>query len=111
MEITQDKVAEKIATEKFGSGFRMIQNKSETFILCLKSEEKKNHPHTSVEYFVYDVDKEEISFSEKLLDAEIGWFDDHNLEIRIKPEIITGDNDITVYLLNVITKVKSKSNS
>lgn len=110
-EITKDKSAEKLAAEKFGSGYKLIKNKSESFILCLKLEEKQNQPHTSVEYFVYDLDKEEIIFSEKLLDAEVGWFDDHNLKLRIIPEIISDDNDIHTYLLNVFTKVKKKSNS
>lgn len=108
MEITQDKNVEKQATEKFGSGYKLIKNKSETFILCLKPEEKKNHPHTSVEYFVYDLDKGEIILSETLLDAEVSWFDDYNLEIKINPETISDDNEVNMYLLNVITKVKRK---
>jgi hypothetical protein len=110
-DVTKYKSAEKLATEKFGSGHKLIKNKSESFILCLKSEEKQNQPHTSVEYFVYDLDKEEIIFSETLLDAEVGWFDDHNLEIKINPETISDDNGVKMYLLNVITKVKRKSNS
>lgn len=110
-EIAKDKNVQKLAAEKFDSGYKLIKNNSSSFILCLKSKEKQNQPHTSVEYFVYDLDKEEIIFSETLLDAEVGWFDDHNLEIKINPETISDDNDVTMYLLNVITKVKRKSNS
>jgi len=52
----------------------------------------------------------EIIFEEKLNDADIKWLDDYNIEIRITPEVISGDDDITVFIFNVLTKEKQKTN-
>ena len=110
LELSDYKQAESLAKEKYGTDFAIVKNELGTLILCYKEDKKKSQPHTSVEYFVYDLNKKEIIFEEKLNDADIKWLDDHSIEIRITPEVISGDDDITVFILNVLTKEKQKLN-
>lgn len=108
-EISSYDIAETLAVKKFGSSYEIVKNESDTFILYYKNDERKNHPHKLVEYFVYDLKRKEIIFEEKLFDADIEWIDDQNIEIRINPEVIS-DDEANVFILNVLTKQKSKSN-
>ena len=110
LELSDYKQAESLAKEKYGTGFEIVKNEQGTLILCYKIDKKKRQPHTSVEYFVYDMNTKEIVFEEKLYDADIKWLDAHNIEIRITPEVISSDDDVTVFILNVLTKEKQKSN-
>ena len=98
-----------VAKERFGDNYQFINNESNTFILCFEKDVKKNNPHISLHYFVYDLCKEKIVAEEKLIDAEINWLDDSNLEIRITPEVISED-EISIFRLNVLTGKKVKSN-
>ena len=41
---------------------------------------------------------------------KLKWIDDHNIEIRINPEIISSDDNVPIFILNVLTKEKQKSN-
>lgn len=102
--------AEILAKERFCAGYEVAKNESDTFILFYKKDEKKNQPHTFLNYFIYNVNKNEIVYEEKIYDAEIKWLDDQNIEIRINPEIISSDEDVTVFILNVLTKEKQKTN-
>ena len=88
-ELTKFENVEILAKEKLGNGYLLVENESRTFMLCYKIENKKSQPHSSIHYFVYDLNNKEIIFEEKLLDAEIKWVDDNNIEIRINPEIIS----------------------
>ncbi len=108
-EFSSYEIAETLAVKKFGSSFEMVKNEFNTFILCYKIDERKNHPHKSLEYFVFDLNQKEIIYEEKILDAEINWLDNYNLEIKINPEIISDDEPV-IFILNVLTKQKSKSN-
>jgi hypothetical protein len=101
--------AESLATKKLGNDFVRSTNESSTYLLFYKNEEKRNQPHTSLSYFVYSLEKKEIAFEEKVLDAEVKWFDDKHIEIQIKPEVISGDDETTNYFINVLTKEKLKS--
>ena len=109
-ELSKYEDADILAKKKFGNDYEIDKNKSGTLILCYKEDKKKNQPHTSVEYFVYNMSTKEIIFEEKLNDADIKWLDDYNIEIRITPEVISGDDDITVFIFNVLTKEKQKTN-
>ena len=102
--------AEILAKDRFSADYEVVKNESESFILCYKKDEKKHQPHSTLNYFVYDVNKNKIVFEEKLIDSDIKWLDDHNIEIRIIPEVVSGDDDVTVFILNVLTKEKQKSN-
>jgi hypothetical protein len=109
-ELASYKSAEVLAKEKFGDEYNLAENKNGKFILCYKIREDKNRLHSSLHYFVYEASQNGIIFEEKLNDSKIKWLDDQNLEITITPEVISGDDDITVFILNVLTKEKRKSN-
>ena len=63
-----------------------------------------------LEYFVYDLNKKDIIFDEKINDADVKWYDENNLEIRITPEIISTDDETNVFLLNILSGKKQKLN-
>lgn len=109
-ELASYKSAEVLAKEKFGDEYNLAENENGKFILCYKIREDKNRLHSSLHYFVYEASQNGIIFEEKLNDSKIKWLDDQNLEITITPEVISGDDDITVFILNVLTKEKRKSN-
>ena len=110
LELSDYKQAESLAKEKYGTGFEIVKNEHEAMMLCYKEDKKRSQPHSTLSYFVYDLNKKEIIFEEKLFDADIKWLDAHNIEIRITPEVISSDDDVTVFILNVLTKEKQKSN-
>jgi hypothetical protein len=99
-----------LAKEKFGDEYNLVENQDGKFILCYKIREDKNQLHSSLHYFVYEASQNGIIFKEKLNDSKIKWIDDQNLEITITPEVISGDDDIKVFILNVHSKEKQKSN-
>lgn len=99
-----------LAKQKYERDYFIIENEPGTFVLCYKKYEKKNQPHTLLEYFVYDLNKKEIIFDEKINDADVKWYDENNLEIRITPEIISSDDETYVFLLNILSGKKQKLN-
>lgn len=109
-EIIDYKAAEKLAKEKFGENFMVEKNNSGALFLCYKTDETKNQLHTILHYFIYDVKSGSIILQEKLNDAAVRWVDEHNIEIKLTPEIISGDEDETGFIFNVITKEKQKRN-
>ena len=109
MGIKDYEAAELLASKKLGNDFIRSANESSTYLLFYKNEEKRNQPHTSLSYFVYSFEKQEIVFEEKVLDAEVKWFDDKHIEIQIKPEVISSDDETTKYFINVLTKEKLNS--
>ena len=96
-DISRYKSAEILAKQKFGNAYFLVENESKTFVLCYKMDEKKIQPHSSIHYFVYDLNTNQIVFEENLIDIEIKWFDDKNIEIRIIPEIISDDESQTIF--------------
>ena len=107
-ELMDYKAAEKLAKEKFGENFVVQKNNSGALFLCYKTEETRNQLHTMLHYFIYDVKSGSIIHQEKLNDASVRWFDEQNIEIKLTPEIIIGDEDETGFIFNVITKEKQK---
>jgi hypothetical protein len=110
LELTGFESAVILAEEKFGDEYNFVENQNGKFILCYKIWEDKNQLHSSLHYFVYEAYQNEIIYEEKLNDSKIKWLDDQNLEITNTPEVISGDDNITVFILNVLTKEKRKSN-
>lgn len=108
-ELSHYKNAEHIGKEKLGDDFEMIKNNAGSFVLFRKMGIKKNHPHTSINYFVYDLKNGAVIFEENLVDSEVNWLDETHLYIKSNPEIISGDEDINSFILNILTKEKIKS--
>ena len=104
------KAAENLAKEKFGENFIVEKNNTGSFFLCYKNREAKNQLHTLLHYFIYEVKSQKIIYEEKINNAAVKWFDEHHVEILVNPEIISGDDDETTFILNVITKEKQKRN-
>ena len=109
-EIMDHKAAENLAKEKFGENFIVEKNNTGSLFLCYKNREAKNQLHTLLHYFIYEAKSQQIILEEKINDAAVKWFDEQNIEIKLTPEIISGDDDETTFILNVITKEKQKQN-
>lgn len=100
----------KLAKEKFIADYEILPNDLGTFILCSKVNKKEDHLHFYTEYFVFDVNKKEIIFEEKVIDSQVYWLDRENLEIIYTSEIIYGDENLLKFVLNLHTKEKRKLN-
>jgi hypothetical protein len=109
-EIMDYEAAENLAIEKLGENFVVEKNNSGSLFICYKIEETRNRLHILMHYFIYDVKSGRIIHEEKINDAAVKWFDEHNIEIKLTPEIISGDEDETGFIFNVITKEKQKRN-
>lgn len=109
-EIMHYNAAENLAKEKFGENFVIEKNNTGSLFLCFKVREAKNQLHTLLHYFIYEAKSQRIIIEEKINDAAVKWFDEHNIKITLTPEIISGDEDETTYILNVITKEIQKRN-
>lgn len=110
LELTDYEVVMDIAKEKLGKNYFIEKNRSGTCYLVYRADENKSKLHTQLHYFVYENTTKKIVYEEKLIDASVKWFDEDNIEIIFTPEIISGDEDENVYILNVITKEKQRKN-
>jgi hypothetical protein len=110
LELIDYEVVMESAKEKLGENYSIEKNISGTRYLVYSVDENKSKLHTQLHYFVYENTAKKIVYEEKLIDASVKWLDEDNIEIIFTPEIISGDEDENVYILNVITKEKQKKN-
>ncbi len=105
-EISKYEKAEILAKDKFVQDYEILPNDEKSFLLCRKVSNRKDELHFTVEYFIFDCQKEKVILEERIIDARVNWFDNENIEVIYTPEIISGDEDIQRFIINVRTKEK-----
>jgi len=81
-----------IAEAKYKNNIEYVFNPSKNKVLCIhKTKSTPNFPQSKVEFFVFDLNENEIIYEDDLNGGSIKWFNDQQLEILLSPEVVTGD--------------------
>lgn len=105
-EISDYEKVEILAKDKFVQDYEILLNQEKSLLLCRKIYNRKDELHFTIEYFIFDIQKEKVILEEQIIDAHVNWFDNENIELNYTPEIISGDEDIQRFIINVRTKEK-----
>lgn len=105
-EISNYEKVEILANDKFVQHYEILPNEEKSFLLCRKMSNRKDGLHFTIEYSIFDLQKEKVILEERIIDAQVNWFDNENIEVNYAPEIVSGDEDIHRFIINVRTKEK-----
>jgi len=93
-----------IAKEKLGTGTAEIMNESKDFVLIEKREsETDNKTFGKIQFIVFDLENNKITYEDTLVNANISWFNNYFLKVTTIPGIIRGDQDSSpiTYMIDV----------
>jgi hypothetical protein len=102
---------ETIAAEKYGDNIEYIFNSPKTHVICLKRNKPSPQiPQNQISFFIYDLKNGEIIFEESSIDAEVRWKSEDQVEVRITPGIVSGEETAEdfIYVYDVISRKKIK---
>lgn len=100
-----------IAIQKYGHNIEYILNSLKTHVICLKRNKPTPQiPQHQISFFIYDLEDKQIIFEESSIDAEVKWKNDHQVQVKITPGIVSGDEtpeDFTyIYDVRLGKKIK-----
>ncbi|VAX28835.1 hypothetical protein MNBD_IGNAVI01-2120 [hydrothermal vent metagenome] len=102
----------KVAEEKYHDNFKIIFNSNKDFALCVHKNKSKIPGPESINYFVYDISKDKITYEGNIPNGSISWESDYKIRLEEIPGIIQKDKpSSSVYILNVKTNSKTKLDS
>lgn len=107
------KTYQQIAQKKFGDKVDFKLNSDGSYALCKKIiPEPKLNPNQPIEFFVYDIKKEEIIYENKIANAKISWHNNTQLLITKQKGYITGPTDTGkwTYVFDLQSKKKITPN-
>lgn len=82
-----------LAKEKYSGDINYLSNKERTFVICVKRNKTNSvTPHSTINFFVYDIRSGNIIYEEERISAEVGWKDNTGVQVSIIPEIINEDD-------------------
>jgi len=88
------KTYQQIAQKKFGEKGEYKLNPNKSYALCKKVIPKPVlNPNQLIEFFVYDIQQEEIIYENKIANAKISWHNNTQLLIIKQKGYITNPND------------------
>ena len=88
------KTYQQIAQKKFGEKVEFKLNPNKSYALCKKVIPKPVlNPNQLIEFFVYDIQQEEIIYENKIANAKISWHNNTQLLIIKQKGYITNPND------------------
>ena len=101
-----------IANEKFKSNFNIRYNSKNNFALCTHRNKSSIPGPESINFFVYDLINDKISYESKISKGSISWISEYEIKIEEIPGIVQKDNIMQthIYILNVKTNSKTKIN-
>lgn len=92
--LNQGKSYEQIAVKKFGEKVEYKLNSDKTYALCEKMIlEPLQNPNQLIEFFVFDIQKEEIVYSDKIANIKISWYNNAQLLITRQKGYIADPTD------------------
>jgi hypothetical protein len=98
-----------IAVEKYGNNIEYVLNNSKTHVICLKQNKPTpQFPQNQISFFVYDLAKEEIILEESLIDGEVSWKNDREIQVKMTPGMLTTDEEYNKQLTGYIFDVKER---
>jgi len=107
------KTYKQIAEQKLGDKVECELNSNMNYALCKKIiPEPKLNPNQLIEFFVYDIQKGEIIFEDKIANAKISWYNNTQLLITRQKGYITTPTDTGkwTYIFDLQSKKKISTN-
>ena len=107
----QTKSIRVVATEKFGRDYKIFNNKSTTFAICLNEKNRLKAAEVNrISYFIFDIKNSEIIFEDSLSNSNVGWENDNLVTVtRIPGMIKKNDESINrnkIYSFDVLSRKK-----
>lgn len=85
---------ENAAFKKFNKNYTTIYNKTKDYILCLNSRYNLEKMNTSsLAFFIYDLNKEEIILDETISYGSVEWIDNYKIKVEVVPGIVKGNDE------------------
>jgi len=112
--ITPDNIEalKKIAKEKYKDYFELLYNTKKDFALCINKNKSDIPSPESINYFVYDLLKNKITYEGNISQGNISWISDYEIRLEEIPGIVQRSGSVVnVYILNVKTNSKTKLDS
>lgn len=103
----QKKTLQQIAEKKFGEKVEYKLNSDKTYVLCQKiMPELLRNPNQLLEFFVYDIQHEEIIYEDTIANAKISWYNNTKLKITKQKGYTTHSTDTGkwTYIFDLKTK-------
>lgn len=98
-----------IAIKKYQKNIEYFFNSSDTYVICLtKDKSTPQMPENQISFFVYDLANEEIILEDSLIDGEVSWKSDHEIQVKMISGILTTDEEYNKQLTGYIFDVKEK---
>jgi len=104
---------QQIAQKKFGEKVEYKLNPNKSYALCKKMiPEPILNPNQLIEFFIYDIQKEEIIYEDKIANAKISWHNNTQLLITKQKGYITNPTDTGkwTYIFDLQSKQKITPN-
>jgi len=99
----------KIAEEKYQNNFKIVYNTNKDFALCIHKNKSNIPGPESINYFVYDLSKNKITYEGNIPQGSISWESDYKIRMEEIPGIIQKDKpSVNIYIFNVKTNSKTK---
>jgi hypothetical protein len=81
-----------IAEAKYKKNITYVFNSSKNKVLCLhQTRSTASFPQSRLQFFVYDLEKNETVYEDELNGGSVAWLNDQQLEIQLSPEMVIGD--------------------
>ncbi|MFA9372244.1 MAG: hypothetical protein ACERIH_11095 [Labilibaculum antarcticum] len=109
---SQKKTYQQIAEKKFGEKVEYKLNPNKTYALCQKMTlDLLQNPNQLIEFFIYDIQKEEIIYEDKIANAKISWHNNTQLLIIKQKGYIKNPTDTGrwTYIFDLKSKKKVTS--
>jgi len=107
------KTYQQIAQQKFGEHIEYKLNLDKSYALCQKViPESALKPNQLIEFFVYDIQKGEIIYENKIARAKISWYNNTQLLVVEQKGYVTNPSDTgkLTYIFDLQSKKKITSN-
>ena len=74
------------ASAKFGKQYTSIHNANKNYVICQKLLKSSSKPIIlpPLEFFIYDMDKDTIIFTDNLPNGNVKWLDQNEIEVRFR---------------------------
>jgi len=104
-----------IAGAKYQGNVQYLFNESRSQVICLQSSKPTGlKPHPELDFFIYDISKENILFEDSLINGKVGWINNSQVQVEFIPETISGDEDLNksgyIYDVNMMQKLSIDPN-
>lgn len=106
----------KVARAQYQTNYKILFNRSKTSALCISplpaGQKIKNKQEQASSFFIFDLQKEKMLYSESLGRGMVKWLDDTRVEIRLIPGIIKGGENMNdkenIYIYDIVSAKKYK---